>query len=61
MNIKQAKQTTEELTKLLWKLKIISWDEVFEHLPDSKEIEEEVDETLTRLSNGIEDLKQFFE
>ncbi|MDP9675336.1 dTDP-D-glucose 4,6-dehydratase [Paenibacillus jamilae] len=61
MNIKQAKQTTEELTKLLWKLKIISWDEVFGHLPDSKEIEEEVDETLRRLSNGIEDLKQFFE
>lgn len=61
MDIKQAKQTTEELTKLLWKLEIISWGEVFEHLPYSKEIEEEVNETLTRLSNGIEDLKQFFE
>ncbi|MGR6760293.1 hypothetical protein [Paenibacillus polymyxa] len=61
MNIRQAKEVVLEMEKALHNLQIISWDEVFEDIPESEQIEDDINSDLGKLRDGIEDLKQFFE
>ncbi|MDR6779499.1 MULTISPECIES: hypothetical protein [Paenibacillus] len=61
MNFRQAKEAVIEMEKAIHNLQIISWDEVFEDIPESEQIEDDISSDLEKLRDGIEDLKQFFE
>ncbi|PZT57357.1 hypothetical protein [Paenibacillus silvae] len=61
MNIQEAKETIAEMGKALHELQIISWNEVFENLPDKELIEDDVYDNLLKLEEGIKDLSEFFE
>ncbi|WP_440110041.1 hypothetical protein [Paenibacillus sp. QZ-Y1] len=61
MNIREAKETITEMCKALHELQIISWNEVFENLPDKELIEDDVYDNLQKLQYGIKELKDFFE
>jgi|GEM_PF-5436842 len=60
MNIREAKETITEMGKALHELQIISWNEVFENLPDKELIEDDVYDNLRKLQDGIRELKEFF-
>lgn len=60
MNIGEAKETITEMGKALHELQIISWNEVFESLPDKELIEDDVYDNLLKLQDGIAELKEFF-
>lgn len=61
MNIREAKETIAVMSKALHELQIISWNEVFENLPDKELIEDDVYDNLLKLQDGIEELTEFFE
>nr|WP_145401681.1 hypothetical protein [Paenibacillus xylanexedens] len=61
MNIREAKETITDMGKALYELQIISWNEVFEYLPDKELIEDDVHDNMLKLQDGIEELKKFFE
>ena len=61
MSIREAQQTIKEMKKALHELQIISWNEVFENLPDKEMIEDDVYDNLHKLQDGIKELTEFFD
>lgn len=60
MNIWEAKETFLEMKKAISNLQIISWDEIFEFVPESDEVKEDIDVYLEKLRHSVEDLEGFF-
>jgi hypothetical protein len=56
----EIKESIKNMNKQISNLEIISWEEVFEHVPDSKELERDVINAIEELKDCIDQLKYHF-